>query len=248
MYIQKLFVSSLGQMLQHFSEMSLFTDPIVNGGFPEAWTIFFIAFPMTYAGLMGVFVAKISKGRSIRCLVLSCMFGISVGTWIFFSVNGGLAMDRELSGEFSIINEIQNGDPYAGVFELLDTLPAGTILAIVYTVCVAGFICTTLDTASLCLASTTVKNLDENNNPSPVSRLFWCVMLTLLPLALMFSGASFDAFKSLAILVSTPLAIVLLFMLLGMFRWMREDVTVPKKVLYVKDRFAEGRYEGEDEE
>lgn len=238
-FIQKMFVSSLGQMVFNMPRMALFTDPISNGGFAEAWTIFFIAFPMTYAGLMGVFVAKISKGRSIRSLVLSCMFGISVGTWIFFGVNGGLAMDRELSGEYSMVKEIMNGDPYQGVFTLLDTLPLGVVLAVVYTICVAGFICTTLDTASLCLASTTIKTLDENNNPSAASRLFWCVMLTLIPLALMFSGASFDALKSLAILVSTPLAVVLLFMMIGLLRWMKADGETPGKLQFVKNMMAE---------
>ena len=144
-------------------------------------------------------------------------------------------MDREISGTYSMVNEIMNGDPYKGVFTLLDTLPLGVILAIVYTICVAGFICTTLDTASLCLASTTIKKLDENNNPSARARLFWCAMLTLIPLALMFSGASFDALKSLAILVSTPLAVVLLFMMIGLFRWLKEDRKTPGALLFVED-------------
>lgn len=238
-FIQKMFVSSLGQMLSNMPRMTFFTDPISNSGFAEAWTIFFIAFPLTYAGLMGVFVAKISKGRSIRCLVLACMFGISIGTWVFFGVNSGLAMDRELSGTYSMIEEVRSGDPYSGVFALLDTLPLGIVLAIIYTICVMGFICTTLDTASLCLASTTVKKLDDKANPSARSRLFWCVMLTLLPLALMFSGADFDALKSVAILVSTPLAVVMLFMLFGLFRWLKEDRKTPGRLKFVKDDFVD---------
>lgn len=235
-FIQKLFVSSLGRMVQNMPSMATFTDPITNGGFAEAWTIFFIAFPMTYAGLMGVFVAKISKGRSIKSLVFNCMFGISIGTWVFFSVNGGLAMHREITGQFSLIEVVKSGgDPYGAIFQILNTLPIGIILAVVYTVVVAGFICTTLDTASLALASTTTKGLDKNNNPGPKSRLFWCAMLTLIPLALMFSGASFDALKSLAILVSTPLAVVLLFLLIGLLRWLKIDRRTPGMLHYVGD-------------
>lgn len=241
-FIQKIFVSSLGQMVFNMPRMATFTDPISNSVFAEAWTIFFIAFPMTYAGLMGVFVAKISKGRTVRCLVLACMFGISIGTWVFFGINSGLAMDRELSGTYSMIDEVANGDPYTGVFALLDTLPGGVVLAVIYTVCVMGFICTTLDTASLCLASTTVKKLDANNNPSARARLFWCAMLTLLPLALMFSGASFDAFKSLAILVSIPLAVVLLFMVFGLLKWMKQDRKEPGALIYQKDDFVDYKY------
>ncbi len=239
-FIQKMFVSALGKMTSNYFSMATFTDPITNSGFAEAWTIFFIAFPMTYAGLMGAFVAKISKGRSIRSLVLACSFGISGGTWVFFGINSGLAMDRELSGEFSMIESVKNNDAYAGVFQLLDTIqPIGILLAIIYTICVVGFICTTLDTASLCLASTTSSDLDENNEPKKKVRLFWCIMLTLLPLALMFSGASFDALKSLAILVSTPLAVVLLFLMIGLFKWMKVDRRTPGRLIYVKDDFVD---------
>lgn len=234
-FIQKLFVSALGQMTQLIPSMATFTDPIGNSGFAEEWTVFFIAFPMTYAGLMGIFVAKISKGRSIRAAILACMFGISVGTWVFFSVNGGLAMHREVTGQFSLIDAIQNGNPYAAIYQILNTLPLGTILAVVYTVVVAGFITTTLDTASLALASTTAKSLDKDNNPSPILRLFWCLMLTLLPLAIMFSGAPFEALKKIAILVSTPLAVVLLFLLIGLFKWLKEDRRTPGRLTFVQD-------------
>ena len=72
-FIQKLFVSSLGYMTEWWPRMATYTDPIGNSGFAENWTIFFIAFPLSYAGLMGVFIAKISKGRTIKSMVLSCM-------------------------------------------------------------------------------------------------------------------------------------------------------------------------------
>lgn len=233
-FIQRIFVSSLGQMIQNMPRMAFFTDPIQNSGFAESWTIFFIAFPLTYAGLMGVFVAKISKGRSVKCLVLACMLGISIGTWLFFGINGGLAMHREITGQFSMINEVMNGDPYKGVFMLLDTIPLGVVTSSVYTICVIGFICTTLDTASLALASTTTSVLDKENNPSTILRLFWCIMLTLLPLALMFSGASFDALKSLAIIVSMPLAVILIFMVVGLLKWLKEDKKIPGQLHFIQ--------------
>ena len=237
-FIQKNFVSSLGYMLQLMPRMSLFSDPFVNSGFAEDWTIFFIAFPLTYAGLMGVFMAKVSKGRTVRAMVLSCMIGISGGTWIFFGINSGLAIDREIHGVYSILNDVANGDPYRGIFNLLDTLPLGTISAIVYVVAVFGFITTTLDTAALALASTTTKWLDSDNAPSKRARLFWCLMLTMVPLSIMFSGAPFGALKSLAILVSTPLAVVILFMSFGMLRWIMEDKKIPGRLIIQKEDVA----------
>ena len=167
------------------------------------------------------------------------MLGISIGTWVFFAINGGLAQNAEITGEFSIINSINEGTPYDGVFRVLDTLPFGTVTAIIYVVCVAGFICTTLDAASLCLASTTTNSLDEENNPDNRLRLFWCLMLTLVPLAIMFSGASFDAMKQIAILVSIPMAIVLLFFGLGILKWLKTDRKMPGMLLFAPDEMEE---------
>lgn len=231
-FIFKTFVSGIGHMGSNFIEMALFSDPIQQTGFSEAWTIFFIAFPLSYTGLMAVFVAKISKGRTIKSLVLCCMLGISVGTWVFFSINSGLAIDRELSGTFSMVKEVESGDPYAGVFTLLGTLPFGKVLGVIYTVCVMGFICTTLDTASLALASTTTSKLDENNNPSKKWRIFWCLMLVLLPLALMFSGSDFNAMKNLAILVAIPIAMVMIYMIYGLLTWLRQDKNTIHKDIF----------------
>lgn len=233
-FIQKLFAQSVGLMFSDFFEMATFADPINNGGFAEGWTVFFFAFPLSYAGLMGVFVAKISRGRSIKTLVLACMLGISIGTWLFFAVDGGLAMHSYLTGKFDMIAEVENGDPYWGVFQVLDTLPLSRVSGLVYTVCVAGFICTTLDAASLALASTTTKVLDGDFNPAKSLRLFWCLMLTLTPLAMMFSGANFNVMKNLAILVGVPIAVVLLLMFFGLFRWMREDKEKSGFLLFTK--------------
>lgn len=246
-FIQRIFVTAMGTMIQNYSSMAFFADPIQQSGFTEAWTVFFIAFPLSYAGLMGVFVAKISKGRSIRNLIVCCMFGISIGTWLFFSVNSGLAIECEMLGKFSIVNEVVNGDPYAGVFHILDTLPLGVVLAVVYTVCVAGFICTTLDSASLALASTTTKSLDEDNNPPAALRIFWCVMLTLVPLAMMFSNSDFETMKKMTVLVSMPMAVIILGLLWGMSRWISKDLREPGKLLLIKNKtdiiYQNGRVE-----
>ena len=77
------------------------------------------------------------------------------------------------------------------------------------------------------------------NDFSPIIRLFWCAMLTLIPLALLFSGASFDALKQVAILVSTPLGLVLLLMVFGLLRWMKEDRKKAGMLLLVQDDMDE---------
>ena len=88
---------------------------------------------------------------------------------------------------------------------------------------IVGFVASCLDSASFSLAQTTTLRLDESGNVSKPLRLFWCVVLTLVPLAILFAKADFSALKSLAILVSIPFMFVVIFMEIVLFKWLRED-------------------------
>ncbi|MEG1931203.1 MAG: BCCT family transporter, partial [Anaerovorax sp.] len=97
-FILKNFVSSMGWMVDSYVRMSFFTDPIEQTGFTESWTLFFQAFCLTYTALMGIFVAKISKGRTIKQVSLCCFLGVSAGVWAWFAIDGGFAIHSEVSG------------------------------------------------------------------------------------------------------------------------------------------------------
>jgi BCCT family betaine/carnitine transporter len=220
-FIVKNFTNSMGLMITNYAKMSLFTDPIGNSGFPELNTIFLFTLALNYAALMGIFITKISKGRTIREMILTCLGGISIGTWIMFGINGGFTMHSELSGEV-LLTEAETAQ--IGLFEALGTLPGGgLIIPIVFTLITVGFLTTSLDSASFTLAASATKQLDENGNPGSKFRLMWCVALALVPLSIMFAGAPFTAIKTICIVLSVPFLFVIIGMLIGLFRWFKED-------------------------
>ncbi|MEA4922921.1 MAG: BCCT family transporter [Eubacteriaceae bacterium] len=220
-FIAKEFTYSIGKMLSNYVDMSLFTDPIGNSGFPEANTIFLFTLALNYAALMGIFITKISKGRTIKEVVLTCLLGISLGTWIMFGIDGGFGLHAEITGQFALS---QVSDVQAGVFKLLGTLPLGEIIIpIVFALCTLGFLATSLDSASFTLASSATRQLDEKGNPNPKFRLVWCVVLALVPLVIMFTGAPFSALKTICIVLSIPFLFVIIGMLIGLFKWFKED-------------------------
>lgn len=219
-FIIKNFTQSAGTMLSNYVDMSLFTDPIGNSGFPELNTIFLFTLALNYAALMGIFITKISKGRTIRQMILTCLFGISVGTWIMFGVNGSFGLFEELNGGIALS---QAEDTTAELFQLLETLPGGLFIPIVYTVVTVGFLATSLDSASFTLAASSTKQLDSRGNPNSGFRLLWCVVLTLVPLSIMFAQAPFTAIKTVCIVLSVPFFFIIIGMLVGLFRWFRED-------------------------
>jgi BCCT family betaine/carnitine transporter len=220
-FIMRLFTNSLGLMITNYANMSLFTDPIGNSGFPETNTIFLFTLALNYAALMGVFITKISKGRTIRELVLTCLGGISVGTWVMFAINSGYTMNTELTGKFAL-SAAENGQQ--GVFDALSFLPGGDMLIpIVFTAISVGFLATSLDSAAFSLSAVATKELDKHGNTHPLFRLFWCLVLTAVPLSIMFSNAPFSALKTLCIFLSVPFLLVIIYMNVGLMRWLKED-------------------------
>lgn len=220
-FIWKEMTYSIGKMIQHFPEMSTYTDPIVQSGFPEINTIFVFALALNYAALMGIFITKISKGRTLREMILTEVVGLTMGVFILFGVNGGFALDAELTGAYELSKA---ADGQAGVMEVLGTLPLGElILPLFYTLVTIGMLTTSLDSASFTLATSSSKQLDSQGNPSAKFRVIWCIVLTLIPTAIIFVGGEFTAIRYICIVLSIPFMFIIVGMLIGLFKWFKED-------------------------
>ena len=223
-FILKNFISSLGWMGDKYLRMSFFTDPIENSGFPEQWTLFFQAFCLTYTGLMGIFIAKVSKGRTIKEVSLCCLLGISISVWVLFAIDGGYSIYAQTQGIVSVTDILSKGGGQDLVYGVIETLPGGKKgLPFVMLVMIAGFVASSLDSASFSLAQTVTSKLDRSGNVSTGLRIACCLVLTMVPLSVMFVKADFSALKSLAILVSIPFMFVMIFMEIVLFKWLRED-------------------------
>lgn len=223
-FIFENFFSSLAWMFDKYIRMSFFTDPVAQTGFTEEWTTFFQAFCLTYTAMMGIFVAKISKGRTIKQVSLCCLGGVSIGVWLLFAVDGGFAMNAEITGAISITEILSSGAGQDLVYGVIASLPGGgKILPLIMMLIIVGFVASSLDSASFSLAQTTALKLNESGEVSNSLRLFWCLVLTFVPLSIMFAQADFSALKSLAILVSIPFMFVVVYMEIVLFKWLRED-------------------------
>ncbi|MGR5456243.1 BCCT family transporter, partial [Vibrio alfacsensis] len=101
-------VDGLGLMLQNFVYMSFATDMIREGGFPQAWTIFYFSWWVVYALPFGLFIAKISKGRTIREIVMGGLIAGSLGCMVFYMVLPGIGINLQMNGTvdlMTIMNE-----------------------------------------------------------------------------------------------------------------------------------------------
>lgn len=223
LFIISNFVNSIGLMLQNFIHMSLFSDPIGKTGFPESWTIFYWLYWITYAPFTGVFIAKISKGRTVRAVVVNTLFSGSLGTFFFFGVLGSLSVDRQLTQAVDMVGMLAQGQDNAAIVQVLYTLPISEILMVIFCVSTLLFLATTLDGAAFTMATTSTQGLKSGDEPSPMLRLFWCIMLSLVPLTMILIKANLNTIKTCAIITAIPIVFVMIFILYGWVRWMMQD-------------------------
>ncbi len=232
-FIMQNTVNSFGWMLGEFSRMSLFADPIMKTGFPENWTLFFQAFYLNYAAMMGIFVAKISKGRTMRQLVWATLIGISAGGWFLFAINGSFAINAHVTGQTDIVALANSGAGQAGVYDVIKLLPGGNfLLPAVMLIIIVGFVASSLDSASLSLAQTTTLKTEASGDVNRWFRVFWCFVLTLVPLSILTAGADFSALKNLAILISVPFMVIVAYMEIMLLKWLSKDYKDGKLAKY----------------
>lgn len=221
-FILKMGTNAVGLMLENFIRMNTWTDPVAKGGFPEGWTIFYWAWWIVYAPFMGLFVAKISRGRTIRELIGGMLAYGTAGCVIFFAIFGNFAMDLELSGVFDVTKSLkENGGP-ATIIAVVAQLPLSGLAVLVFCVVALIYLATTFDSASYTLAAVTTDELDEDEHPARWNRLFWAFALALLPMGLMFAGG-LKSVQTASVVSALPMIILMVIMVISFLRDLATD-------------------------
>lgn len=232
MFILKNSLNGFGLMAQNFVRMSLWTDPIGNSGFPEDWTVFYWLYWLTYTPFMALFVTRVSRGRSIRALILNMVGSGSFGLMAFFGVLQNFSMHTNMTGKVDAPAVLAEQGQDGLVITMLEQLPLSTIFIIAFAIMSVLYLATTLDSASFTLASTVSPNLREGEDPSPFLRLFWCVMLAAVPMTMSFINADLNTIKTSAIITAIPLSFIVIVLVIGMLRWMKEDYgLIPRELV-----------------
>ncbi len=215
-------VNSLGQMLSNFVTMSLWTDPISHSTFPQDWTIFYWAWWVAYAPMMGLFVARISRGRTIRELIVAELVWGSLGCWVFFAVWGGYALDLQISGRLDVSAILSAEGIPATVQAILGTMPMSGLVTVVFIILCFIFLATTLDSAAYVLASVTSHKLSGYQEPRRSIRIVWALILAAVGIVLIQLGG-LKPVQTSTIVVALPLIPVLVILTLSLLRWLKED-------------------------
>ncbi|MCY6991498.1 BCCT family transporter [Staphylococcus argensis] len=222
-------VTSVGDLLKNFFHMATWLEPFggIDGrketNFPQDWTIFYWSWWIVYAPFIGLFIARISKGRTLKEVVLGTMVYGTLGCILFFGIFGNYAVYLQITHEFDVINFLNHHSTEATIIEVMHHLPMPSITIVLFLISAFLFLATTFDSGSYILASASQKVVV--GEPLRANRLFWAFALCLLPFSLMLVGGerALEVLKTASILASVPLIVIFLIMMISFMRTLGND-------------------------
>ncbi|WP_230673517.1 BCCT family transporter [Rathayibacter sp. Leaf248] len=210
-FLLREFVQSLGNYLQNFLGLS-FTVSAFAGADGEAWqgswTTFYWGWWMSWAPFVGIFIARVSKGRTVREFVAGVLLVPTIMTFLWFSVLGGAALYRELYGSGGLVGADGSVDSNLALFQMLADLPGGVVVTFGAILLIGVFFVTSADSGALVMAMIATGGSVEPKNPI---RVFFALATALLAIALLIAGG-LDALQTAAILSALPFSVVMILM------------------------------------
>lgn len=222
--ILNLIPSSLGDYLSSFFEMagrSAVSADGTAGGWLSKWTIFYWAWWISWSPFVGMFLARISRGRTIRQFCIGVMFVPAGLSTVWFAVFGGTAIFFEQHGR-SIWS---GGNAETQLFSLLHQLPGGTVAGYVAMILLATFFVTSADSASTVMGSMSQNGL---TTARPGLSAAWGALTALIGLMLLLSGdgdsSTLSTLQNVTIIAASPFLIVVVALMFSLTKGLRNDV------------------------
>ncbi|NYE49976.1 choline/carnitine/betaine transport [Spinactinospora alkalitolerans] len=222
-YILDMIPTSLGVYLHDFFSMAARTE--VSGGegtgaWLQGWTIFYWAWWISWTPFVGMFIGKISRGRTIRQFVAGVILVPSVVSLVWFAILGGTAINLQSSG----VDLAGQASAEAQLYGLLENFPWATAVSVVVAVLVAIFFVTGADSASIVMGTLSQRGANDPQKPMTV---FWGVLIAVVAAIMLMvgegGGSALDGLQKITILVAAPWTIVMLMLCVALVKDLRRD-------------------------
>ncbi len=207
-FILRQSVESLGMLVIHFIPMSV-DMPTKADQFSADWTIFFWAFWMVWSIAVPFFIGSISRGRTVRQVILGgYLFGVT-STFLSFFIFSNYSIGLQALGRADILQFYQrSGDIYEAILLILSMLPHPKLVMLLLIASMICFYATSFDSVALVAAEYSYHSLPEGTEPSQGIRVFWAILLISLPMALLFSESSFQSLQTVTLMAAIPLSFI----------------------------------------
>lgn len=189
-FIMDFFTDTVGHLMSNYLTFSFFTESTVidQTAFIKNHLVFWFAYNATWAMLHSVFAARISKGRTVKEMILTYLVAPTALSWIATGILGGIGVHRQLTGQFDALSAASENDPVSIIPDILETLPLSSIIMVMFIIIALIFLTTTLDSTTFTIAAYTSKNDMSQQDPSKFVRILVSIIITVLALTLMQIG------------------------------------------------------------
>ncbi|KUO51721.1 MAG: glycine/betaine ABC transporter permease [Desulfitibacter sp. BRH_c19] len=218
-FIFNIFSETLGSYLGQIIPMSLWTDAIEQKGWSGGWTIFYWAWWIAWGPFVGQFIARISRGRTIREFVLGVLLVPTVFSVLWLSVFGGSGLFLEIVGGVDISTAVNN-DMASALFVTLSNFPISSITSVLAILLISAFFITSADSGTFVVGMLTSKGSFE---PSNWVKGIWGTILGGVAAVLLLSGG-LGALQTASIVSAFPFMLVMLVMMYSLLKAFSEEV------------------------
>lgn len=211
-YILSGFTQNIGYYMANFLEMSLWTETFRDTNWQGTWTVFYWAWWISWSPFVGMFIARISKGRTIKEFIVGVIIIPTTISFLWMSVFGGAAIFQQLNG-INDLTAIISVDESLALFALVENLQLSTVLSIVGIILVIVFFVTSSDSGSLVVDHLTSGG--KLDSPVP-QRIFWAVMEGVVAATLLVGGG-LSALQTASVLTGLPFTLILVIMIYSLY-------------------------------
>ncbi|WP_343751016.1 BCCT family transporter [Lentibacillus halophilus] len=198
------FVGGMGTYLQNFFTMSFYRG---DDAWLGSWTLFFWGWFIGYGPMLIIFISRISRGRTIRELIIAVSIVAPLVTNFWFSIIGGTGVFFEMENSGSVSGALNEAGMPAAVMAIMDQLPIGMVMAVAFLIISIIFVATTADTISYTVAVT----LTGNDHPKRWLRVFWALIFGATAMVILTIGeGSITAIQNSIVITAVPVSFLLL--------------------------------------
>lgn len=220
-YIMNFFTNTLGSYIQNLPSMSLRMTPFneENTSWINGWTIFYWAWWFAWAPFVGTFIARVSRGRTIREFVTGVLLVPTIFGALWFSVFGGSAINLEYFENANIIQSVNELGEETALFEVLEHFPLTTFMSIIAILLISTFFITSADSATFVLGMQTTNG---SLYPPNLVKFVWGIVQSATAAVLLWQGG-LGALQTASIIAAFPFAIIMILIIVSLVKSFKEE-------------------------
>ena len=223
-FILNTLTTTIGGYVQDLIQLSTRLTPFSQATWVGGWTIFYWAWWIAWAPFVGLFIARVSRGRTIKEFITGVLLVPALVSFVWFSVFGGTALNFELFGDAGIAQAVK-ADVSTALFATLNALPLGLLLSIIATLLIASFFITSADSATYVLGMLSTQG---NIDPSTKVKIVWGVLQSAIAVVLLLSGG-LRGLQTASIVAALPFSLIMVGMCVSLLRALKQEMNQIRK-------------------